>query len=163
ISLTKYSLQRRFAEIDWRSWPKWTRQGAVTLVFAWLMAWAGYRFSSQPLDQVFEKPVHDIEVAHLSAPVRWAALRVVEWNPRIPAPDLIKGIAGNFKIGKRGYPSYLLGRIQHGGRWYFYPVVLSLKTPLALLLLGTAGAVFAWRTARNPDGWMIAVVPLSAL
>jgi hypothetical protein len=34
-----------------------------------------------------------------------------------------------------GHPSYLLGRFSNTGFWYFYPVVLAVKTPLALLAL----------------------------
>jgi 4-amino-4-deoxy-L-arabinose transferase-like glycosyltransferase len=34
-----------------------------------------------------------------------------------------------------GHPAYLLGRRSSGGFWYYYPVVLAVKTPLALLAL----------------------------
>jgi Dolichyl-phosphate-mannose-protein mannosyltransferase len=39
----------------------------------------------------------------------------------------------------QGHPTYLLGERSTSGFWYFYPVVLAVKTPLALVLLfGTA-------------------------
>jgi 4-amino-4-deoxy-L-arabinose transferase-like glycosyltransferase len=41
-----------------------------------------------------------------------------------------------------GHPTYLLGERSTSGFWYFYPVVLAVKTPLALVLL--FGAALWW-------------------
>jgi len=41
-----------------------------------------------------------------------------------------------------GHPTYLLGERSASGFWYFYPVVLAVKTPLALVLL--FGAALWW-------------------
>ena len=47
-----------------------------------------------------------------------------------------------------GHVTYLLGQRSSSGFWYFYPVVLAVKTPLALLLLlGMA----LWWTFRDPN------------
>jgi len=47
-----------------------------------------------------------------------------------------------------GHPTYLLGQRSNSGFWYFYPVVLAVKTPLALvLLLGVA----IWWTCRDQN------------
>ena len=45
-----------------------------------------------------------------------------------------------------GHPTYLLGQRSTSGFWYFYPVTLAVKTPLALLLL--LGAALWW-TCRD--------------
>jgi len=51
-----------------------------------------------------------------------------------------------------GHMSFLLGQTAPNGWWYFYPVVLAVKTPLPLLLLGLAGltalAIRGWRSAN---------------
>lgn len=51
-----------------------------------------------------------------------------------------------------GHLSYLFGRTDLDGWWYFYPVALAVKTPLPLLLLGLAGlmllALRGWREAN---------------
>jgi hypothetical protein len=44
-----------------------------------------------------------------------------------------------------GHPSYLLGERSTGGFWYFYPVVLAVKTPLALDLLLAAAVWWIFR------------------
>jgi hypothetical protein len=50
---------------------------------------------------------------------------------------------------QHGHLSYLLGRTDLDGWWYFYPIALAVKTPLPLLLLGVTGlvllAVRGWR------------------
>jgi hypothetical protein len=50
---------------------------------------------------------------------------------------------------EHGHLSFLLGRTDLDGWWYFYLVALAVKTPLPLLLLGLAGlgmlAVRGWR------------------
>ncbi|HEY4974662.1 MAG TPA: hypothetical protein VII41_13700, partial [Steroidobacteraceae bacterium] len=50
---------------------------------------------------------------------------------------------------EHGHLSYLLGRTDLDGWWYFYPVALAVKTPLPLLLLGLIGlgllAIRGWR------------------
>jgi hypothetical protein len=47
-----------------------------------------------------------------------------------------------------GHTAYLLGRHSFHGGWYFFPDALSVKTPLALLLLAAIGAFN--RKARVP-------------
>jgi hypothetical protein len=50
---------------------------------------------------------------------------------------------------EHGHLSFLLGRTDLDGWWYFYPVALAVKTPLPLLLLGLGGlgmlALRGWR------------------
>ena len=64
---------------------------------------------------------------------------------RVPAPEFFDGIRGLAEYNTRGYPAYLLGKHSAHGWWYFYAVVLSVKTPIAFLLLLAAGAVATWR------------------
>jgi len=48
-----------------------------------------------------------------------------------------------------GHPTYFLGERNTTGFWYFYPVVLAVKTPLAFLVLLGYGLVLALRK-RSP-------------
>jgi 4-amino-4-deoxy-L-arabinose transferase-like glycosyltransferase len=58
---------------------------------------------------------------------------------------------------QHGHLSYLLGRTDLDGWWYFYPVALAVKTPLPLLLLGLSGlGILAWRGWRARDIYTIA-------
>lgn len=100
------------------------------LVAASIVIWAGYRFSFGP--------VH-------FAPVR------------IPAPELYSGIAAVLEHNRIGHFSYLLGQRSQSGWWYFFPVALTVKMPLAFLLLALGGVVVSvWR--KTPARWPLAYV-----
>lgn len=73
---------------------------------------------------------------------------------------LVEVVGGLVQLaGMAGGANYFLGEIHPEGVWYFFPVMLAVKTPLALIALiaagflaaarGTAqrGAVFAWGAA----------------
>ena len=75
----------------------------------------------------------------------WFSYGVVPgWNVRLPAPEMFDGIlfAGHHAAG--GHAAYLLGSFNPHGWWYFFPVALSVKTPIATLLLVAVG-VYACR------------------
>ncbi len=58
---------------------------------------------------------------------------------------------------EHGHLSFLLGRTDLDGWWYFYPVALAVKTPLPLLLLGLSGlALLARRGWRERNIYVIA-------
>ena len=102
---------------------------AAVLGFAFLVVWAGYLFS-------FGK----VEFLHA----------------RLPAPRFFLGMHALWENNLTVHPAYLLGR-RSSGFWYYYPVVLAIKTPLALLalLLWSPWPLFR---ARNRFG---AVMPLA--
>ena len=57
----------------------------------------------------------------------------------LPAPELYAGIQDLVDHNRKGHMSYLLGRHSQVGWWYYYLVVLAVKTPLpflAMLLYG---------------------------
>jgi 4-amino-4-deoxy-L-arabinose transferase-like glycosyltransferase len=70
----------------------------------------------------------------------------------LPLPDgwrlMIGGIQAVQVHNAQGHLSYLLGENSTNGWWYFYPVTLSAKTPLPMLLLGMAGLLLMLR-----GGW----------
>lgn len=74
----------------------------------------------------------------------WASYRFSMGNG-VPAPEFFAGLRVAFEHQASGHPSYLLGNHSSSGFWYFYPVALSVKTPLGSLVLLAAGVPFAWR------------------
>jgi hypothetical protein len=54
---------------------------------------------------------------------------------------------------QRGHPAYFLGEVRAHGVWYFFPVLLGLKTPIAALLLGAVGFVVTARSALRTRAW----------
>jgi hypothetical protein len=89
-------------------------------------------------------------VVATSALVVWAVYgfsfaRVEFLHLRLPAPRFFSGIHSVYVHNQAGHPAYLLGRRSPNGFWYFFPVVLALKTPLGLLMLAALAAVYAFR------------------
>jgi len=98
------------------------RERAATFAFAVLtgalVVWAGYWFS-------FGK--------------------VPAWNIKMPAPEFFDGLLAAQDHNRTGHPSYLLGHYSLKGWWYYFPVVLAVKTPIAFLVLLAAGTYVCLR------------------
>lgn len=110
---------------------------AVAIPVGLLVVWAGYGFSMGP-------------VAFLE-------------NRELPAPALWQGIHDLVKHNDEGHPAYLLGEWGRKGWWYFFPVLIVFKTPVAFLMLLAIGAAIAWRQPRAllPLAGALAIVAVS--
>jgi len=64
---------------------------------------------------------------------------------RFSLSALFTGIRMVMAHNAEGHPTYLLGRHSMTGFWYFYPVILAVKTPLAFLALFGLALVWALR------------------
>jgi len=109
-----------------RPW-SWRRAAAslvVAALAAFLVAWATYRFS----------------------------IGTIRGIP-VPAPEIPKGMRDVASHNKYGHPAYFLGQVRSHGVWYFFPVMLALKTPLAVLGLALAGFVVMARRAWHASAW----------
>ena len=64
----------------------------------------------------------------------------------MPAPRFFDGLKDVWRCTTtNGHASYILGERHHFGVWYFFPVTLAVKTPLALLVLVGWRSWTAWR------------------
>ena len=70
--------------------------------------------------------------------VIWAGYRF-GFAHGLPAPHFFSGIQSVWKHNRSGHAAYVLGQRSQTGFWYFYPVVLGVKTPLGLLGLTVLG------------------------
>ncbi len=70
---------------------------------------------------------------------------------RVPAPELFDGVrrAMRHNAGEGG--GYLFGRLSQTGFWYFFPMVLVIKTPIGFLLLLAFGAFVCLRRWREAN------------
>jgi len=130
------SAARVFAELKAR-----IPQLALALLVACLIIWAGYRFS---FDKVNDPPMFGGNEGSRAA--------VFRRHPRS---------AGHNRLGN---PGYLLGEYKETGWWYYYPVVLSVKTPIAMLALLGVGLAVGWKRRReSPAYWIPAAFALGIL
>ncbi len=78
------------------------------------------------------------------------------WLPRA-FKLLFEGIVALKAHNDTGHVSFLLGRVQANGWWYFYLVALAVKTPIPLLLAGPIGLVVMARAGwRGRNLWQLA-------
>ncbi len=92
--------------------------------------------------------------------VIWAGYRF-SFAGGVPAPELFQGIRSVMAHNKGGHASYLFGRQSATGWWYFFPVVLGVKTPLAFLLLTGVGIGVLARRAWIPLAFSVAVLAVA--
>jgi 4-amino-4-deoxy-L-arabinose transferase-like glycosyltransferase len=63
--------------------------------------------------------------------------------------DFFSGMREIAHVSSAGRVAFLMGERNVGGWWYFFPVALALKTPLALHVLMLLAVVGAWAAARG--------------
>jgi 4-amino-4-deoxy-L-arabinose transferase-like glycosyltransferase len=82
------------------------------------------------------------------------------WLPR-GFKLLVEGVVSLKAHNDTGHVSFLLGRVQANGWWYFYLVALAVKTPLPLLVSGPIGLGLMTRDGwRERDLWRLAPLVL---
>ncbi len=135
-----------------RNLPKCTRMAvanaaAVFAVTLFLVCWAVYRFEVTPIRT---PPGRDfLLLDRYLGTTGWAhglVYRLLE----IPFPlsKILKGIGEAYQHGVDGHDAYLFGQVSRHGWWYFFPVVLLVKIPLAFLALAGLGAVVSVRSSN---------------
>jgi hypothetical protein len=113
------------------------KSGTIAVITTALLVWAAYGFS------IGRTTAHLSEDAAgqpgVISRIPASVLHAVESTP-FPAPQIIDGVWSVHNHNEAGHAAYLLGQNSLHGWWYFFPVALLVKTPLALLLLAAVGA-----------------------
>ncbi len=97
----------------------------------------------------------------LLEPIRsgWQRMAV---HQQIPAPLFFAGLELVQRHSSAGHAGFLLGGYRDHGWWYYFPVILFSKTPLAFLVLALAGIVAMIRS-RNAEAVGVALTPAAML
>jgi Dolichyl-phosphate-mannose-protein mannosyltransferase len=132
----------------------------VFSVAAAVTIWAGYHFSVGTLASDNVKSQHTVEHAlQKFGPARGAVAAVID---HLPAYQYFQGLRIAQRMKQSPPPGYLFGQVYYGGRWYFFLLILLLKTPIPFMLLVVPGFVLAIRRfASKHDGF--ALVPLAGI
>lgn len=79
----------------------------------------------------------------VSTPLQTAQRVLPGWTP-VPLPEsYVRALDRQLRDVGAGDPSFLLGEQYAGGRWYYFLVLLALKTPVPLIVFG----IIAWAQA----------------
>jgi len=114
------------------------------------------RPAARHLQAVLRARIGPFLVAGLAAFAAWWAgfqfsLGLVGGIP-VPAPQFVTALRYIAHLNAHGQASYLLGEVSNAGWWYYYPVALALKTPVAFLLLLGCG-LRGWGRRRRGTGF----------
>ena len=121
------------------------------LLVGFLVVWAGYDFHVGTPDSI---QLGGLKLGDFVSP-RLASL------PIVPAPEFWNGLITVAWYNRISIPTYVLGDVKPGGAWYFFPVAIGVKTPIAFLILAIIGAVVSVTTAVKRREWYFAA-PLTA-
>ena len=141
--------------------------GLLAILAAGARAWSAWRQRSrdtlgatrEPGDTwVWRDAILSLVVAGVTGTfVAWAMMRFSVGTLRgipIPAPEIVQGIKGVAEHNQYGHPAYFFGKVRALGVWYFFPVMIVLKTPLSALLLAITGFVLLVRQAKRSADWL---------
>ena len=136
------------------NWRALWRTVGISLLCAFLITWAVYRFSYAPSNQFTKIPDRvAAKVFGESSSVTNVVRKITATVPA-PMPEIPDGIRFLREQNRQGTPAYLFGRVKDGGFWYFFIAALAVKTPLAVLVLAALGAgVVGVRYARDRRDW----------
>lgn len=91
-----------------------------------------------------------------------AAWQRIAVHHRIPAPLFFAGLEVVQRHSYAGHAGFLFGEFRDHGWWYYFPVIIFFKTPLAFLILAGIGIVQLLRT-RNAERIAVAGAPMAML
>jgi len=121
-------------------WRRMFVQISIVSGVAFVLMWCGYRFSYKPI-AVHRGAYTSVDRVFANRPLlRGLAYKAVE--APIPLGDFVSGIHDVESHDARGHDSYLFGEYRRTGWWYFFPVVVGVKTPIGFLILAGCG-IFA--------------------
>lgn len=120
------------------------------LLVAFLTVWSGYRLTLVPF---VSKPLPHYTLDRIFGShgrVHYVINRLQE-TP-LPAMQVVIGALSVKAMNGGGRGEVLFGNYRTHGWWYFFPVVLAFKTPVAFLALAGIGSFFILRSYR-PRFW----------
>ncbi len=133
----------------------------VACATACFVIWAGFRFSFGPL---FPADTFNVQT-HSTLTTLKPAEQLFLLKLKVPAPPFFRGLIYAFRVGGTntvGHYSYVLHHVYKGGKWYFFPVVLLAKTPIALILLAAVGLWYLLRHRRLTVETVVLICAIAA-
>jgi len=148
---------------NWRDEIRSRRTGMLwAAVLCALVVFAGYRFSFHPVTDAASRPHRFLDRAFSHEPtLHDLSYKLVEKTP-LPVPEFFIGMKDAESRGAGASNMYLLGQVRTRGWWYFFPVALAVKTPIAFLILMAFGAFASIRKWKDTGRDWRFLVPLAS-
>jgi dolichyl-phosphate-mannose-protein mannosyltransferase len=155
-------VNRRLLLVRPLRWKRHVFRFLLAMLMALTFVWGTYRFSVRPLSPL-QGAHRRIDQWMNDSWLRRAAYRAVE-TP-LPLLEVYDGVQAVRIHDEIGHDSYLLGEYRKTGWWYYFPVVLAVKTPIGFLLLCAGGlaAAFLKSAAGSWQRHLTAIFPIVIL
>jgi hypothetical protein len=127
-------------------WPRGQKRNWAWIAVAFVLIWGAYRFSFGTMTEHVARDA--AEQGGVFAKIPAPVLHLVESVP-VPAPQILDGLWQVHNHVDAGHTAFLLGQHSFHGWWYFFPVALAVKTPVAALLLALAGIIAVFGEKRR--------------
>ncbi|HEX4609283.1 MAG TPA: glycosyltransferase family 39 protein, partial [Urbifossiella sp.] len=140
----------------WHAGYGWRKDTAVALGigFTLVFAYTGSDWTVEPTFVTWAAGLPDGPVKDVLIPVS-TDLRIF--------PNAGEALIQQIKHNMRGHGTYLLGAWYDRATWAYFPVALSMKTPLPALVLILLTLVFRPRAWNTPAGWFALLLLLFSL
>ena len=125
-------------------WGRLFWQVSIVAGVTFVLLWAGYRFAMSPYRGAHPRVDRWLAPRPL---LRSMAYRAMEFP--LPLIDMVAGVREVRSHNENGHDSYLLGEYRSTGWWYFFPVVVGVKTPIGFLFLAAGGLLAMIRGSRS--------------
>lgn len=128
-----------------------------TVVTLWVI-WSGYAFSvGSVIDTQYDRAERAID-GTMDRLGSWRETFDPLLRAPVPAPEFVQGLFMTIHKEQVGHALYFLGRQRNAnGSWCFFPVMLTIKTPLPFMILALFGAIALFQRATTMRNWQMAV------
>lgn len=159
--LDTYKGKKLTNDVDIPKLPHWFVSLIIATLLCTLTIWAVYRFSVGHILRVEDRPHEKIDRIVGSQGIFHNTAYFILENTPIPAPEFKIAIQDFFIKNNQGHLDYFLGEIRENGWWYYFPIILLLKTPLPFIMLSFVGFYFIlWNVFRAKHESILILIPL---
>lgn len=139
-------------------WTKWRgriiRMLLIAVPIAFLVLWGAYRFSVGTISAL-PYTVGDYSIFKPESSVTaQGTFSIVLKNIPLPAPEFFHGLLFLQAHNNAGHSAYALGKVSQFGFWYFYPLVLLVKTPFPFMVFFCFGVACAVKCKKTVPWWV---------
>jgi len=142
---------------------QWAKGISLAALVMLLLIWAGYRFSLGSVTSEAARPHPTLDHIFGADGTLHSWSYTVAESRSVPAPAFLQGLAEIRQKNANGARAYLLGQVRKTGWWYFFPVALTVKTTIALLVLVGIGGVSLLKSSWREKNWIAAAPVICAL